>query len=151
MAEMNYDKSPAPKGRFVSSIDPDHAITLDERDKLNYASAASEGRVEIQIPAPPGSPRETETLHARDFGQHIITRIESAMSQQGYMRSGPQQDGPGVFAHYCAVARGAQLLDRSTLKNMQKLSDEYAAEADQAEFYSMVVKPWLGSLSPKRR
>ena len=101
MAEMmSYDKSPIPPekpGGFASGRNLDMAITVDERLKLNYASAAAEGRVEIELPSLPGSPNSVERLHAVDFGAHVAGKIESSMTQQGYIKSGPQQTGPQVF------------------------------------------------------
>ncbi|MGB2676002.1 MAG: hypothetical protein WAN12_02855 [Candidatus Acidiferrum sp.] len=130
---------------------PDRAITLDANGKMGYSGAADSGFVPITIPSLPGSPRETETLLMRDFGQHVIGKIESRMAMQGYMTSGALQDPPGILAHYLAVAKGGQLLDAGTLSRGEKLSKEFAAEGDRKEYFEMVVKPWLGSLSPKRR
>jgi len=129
---------------------PDRSISV-EHGKMQYGTAAESGHVEIQIPAPAGSPRETETLHVRNFGQHIISKIESAASRQGYMRSGPLQSPAQTFRHYASVARGAQLLDAEGLKRMETLAAEYERESEPEEFYRTVVKPWLGGLSPRKR
>jgi hypothetical protein len=129
----------------------DRAITLDANGKMGYSGAADSGFVPVTIPSLPGSPRETETLLMRDLGQHIITKIESRMAAQGYMTSGAVQDPPAIFKHYLAVARGAQLLDAGALSRWEKLAKQYSEEGDQREFFQMVLKPWLGSLTPKRR
>ena len=130
---------------------PARGIGVDSNGKMNYSGAAESGHVEIMLPSLPGSPRETETLHARDFGQTVIGKIESRMKQQGYMTSGPQQDPPGIFAHYLAVARGSQLLDAEGLKRMATLAAEFQSEPDREEYYRQVIKPWLGSLTPTKR
>lgn len=126
-----------------------HDIGVDERGWV-YPSMAAVGLVGVELPTLPGSLTEVERLHARDFGQHVIAKIESQMNR-GYIRVGPQQSAPEVFAHYIAVAKGASLLDAATLERGKSLAAEFKSETDQQEFYSQVVKPWLGSLSPKRR
>jgi len=129
----------------------DRAIAVDASGGMTYSGASREGRIEIEIPALPGSPNPTETLHARDFGPTVAGKIESAMSKQGYLKSGPQQNGPQVFQHYLAVARGANLLASDTLKRAETLAKEFAAESEQTEFFKQVVRPWLHSLSPQKR
>ena len=131
--------------------DSKQAIGVDERGALQYRSAAATGHVPIMVPSLPGSPRETETLHARDFGQHVISRIEASMNRQGYMTTGPQQDAVGTLRHYLAVAKGSQLLDAGALKRGNTLADELEREGDREEYFRQVVKPWLGSLTPARR
>jgi hypothetical protein len=154
MAEMmNYDKSPVPTGtRGISrEVTPDRGISSDGHSGMSYESAAATGHLEIMVPSQPGSPRETETLHARDFGQHVIGKIESSMKRQGYMTTGPQQDAVGTLRHYLAVAKGSQLLDAGALKRGNTLADELEREGDREEYFRQVVKPWLGSLTPARR
>jgi hypothetical protein len=125
--------------------------TLDARGNWVYPDAAKSGHVEIEIPSLPGSPNATERMHARDFGQIVIGKIESAMNRQGYLTSGPQQDAVGTLRHYLAVGKGSQLLDAGALKRGNILADELEREGDREEYFREVVKPWLGSLSPKRR
>ena len=131
--------------------DSKQAIGVDERGALQYRSAAATGHVPIMVPSLPGSPRETETLHARDFGQHVISRIEASMNRKGYMTTGPQQDAVGTLRHYLAVAKGSQLLDAGALKRGNTLADELEREGDREEYFRQVVKPWLGGLTPARR
>ena len=127
------------------------AIGVDDRGRMNYASAAESGHVEIMVPSLPGSPRETETLHARGFGQHVIGKIEASMNRQGYMTTGPQQGPAEVFKHYAAVSRGASLMDEGTLKRMETLAQDFEREPEQEEFFNQVIRPYLHSLTPKRR
>jgi hypothetical protein len=151
---MIYDRSPVPAskpGGPATDRNADRAIRTDEHGKLNYDSAAAEGRVEIELPALPNSPTTTETLHAVNFGPHVASRIEASMERNPYLKSGPQQSPPQTFAHYVAVAKGAGLLDAGALKRAETLSKEFAGEADQKEYYEMVVRPWLHGLTPKRR
>ena len=127
------------------------AINVDDRGALQYASAAATGHVEIMVPSLPGSPRTTETLHARTFGQHVIGKIESSMNRQGYMTTGPTQQPAEVLRHYTSVARGARLMDEGALKRMETLAQDFEREPEQREFFKQVVKPWLGSLNPALR
>jgi hypothetical protein len=116
-----------------------------------YESASAEGRIEIELPSLPGSPNPTERLHAAQFGAHVAGKIESAMKQQGYLKSGAQQKPAQVFRHYLACAKGSGLMDSAAIGRMASLGNDFAAEPDQAEFYSMVVRPYLLTLTPKRR
>ena len=125
--------------------------TLDARGNWQYPSAAKSGHVEIMVPSLPGSPRETETLHARDFGVHVIAKIESSFKRNPYLKSGPQQRPSEVFAHYLASAKGAQLMDSATIGRMERLAKEFETEPDREGYFRDVLKPWLRSLSPKRR
>jgi hypothetical protein len=125
--------------------------TLDGKGNWVYPSGSESGHVQIEIPTLPGSPNTVERLHARDFGPYVVRKIESAMSQQGYMRSGPQQDSAQVFRHYTSVARGAKLMDENTLRQMERLAGEFEGESAREEFFSMVLRPYLHSLTPGRR
>jgi hypothetical protein len=128
-----------------------HAIGVDDRGALQYRSAAASGHIEIVVPSLSGSPNATERLHARDFGQHIIGKIESAMNRQGYMTSGPTQGPAEVFKHYAAVAKGAGLMDSAAIGRMEQIAAEFAKEPEQEAYWKMVAKPYLGALTPKRR
>ncbi len=130
---------------------PDRGIAVDANGGMTYDGASREGRIEIELPTLPGSPNPTETLHAVNFGPHVASKIEAAMNRQGYLRSGPQQSGPQTFAHFIACARGAELLDTGTLRRAETLSKEFASEADQKEYYEMVIRPWLQMLTPGKR
>ena len=102
-----YYQSPEPKGRFASADrTPDRTIRTND-GKLNYDSASATGFVEIEVPSLPNSPNATERLHVKDFGEHVISRIESSFKQPGYLRSGPATTPASVFAHYTACASGA--------------------------------------------
>ena len=125
--------------------------TLDARGDWVYPSAAESGHVEIELPALPGSPNATERLHARDFGPTVVSRIETSMTRQGYLKSGPQQTPSQVFGHYVAVARGSQLMDPAAIGRMEALAKEFAAEPDQREYFEQVLRPYLHSLTPHRR
>jgi hypothetical protein len=152
---LQYGNSPIPakkSGAPAGERNPDRAIRTDERGQMNYDSAASTGHVSVMAPSLPGSPRETETLHVRDLGQHIIGRIESSMNRQGYITSGAQQSPATVFSHYIGVVKGLALLDAATIRRMEGLAREFhEAGEDEREFFQMVVKPYLGALTPKRR
>jgi hypothetical protein len=134
-----------------SEKDGDSAIGVDTSGRMNYASGAESGHVEVVLPSLPGSPNGEERLLAKDFGPHVASRIENSLNRQPYMRSGPQQTPAATFRHYLACAKGANLIEPSALKRGETLADEFSAEPEQAAFYSMVVRPWLHSLSPRRR
>ena len=151
---MQYPESPVPaekRGGPAVDRNPNRAITTDDDGRMAYSSAAASGDIEIILPSLPGSPNGEERLLVKNFGQTVIGKIESQMKQQGYLRSGPQQDPPGIFAHYLAVARGAALLDAGGLNRMATLAEEFKSEPNREEYYTQVIKPWLGSLVPRRR
>lgn len=122
-------------------------LGVDERGNWQYPTSATEGYVEIEIPSLPGSLNPTESLHMRDFGGHVASKIESSMNT-GYLR---KQSPHQVFAHYAAVARGASLMDEPALKRMESLASKFEKEPQQKEFFEMVIRPYLNTLSPKRR
>jgi hypothetical protein len=125
-------------------------LTVDQGGNWQYPTSARTGYIEVELPTPPGAINPTERLHIRDFGGHVIGKLESAM-QTGYLRSGPQQGPVAVFKHYAAVARGASLMDEAALKRMDDLATEFEKEPLRDEYYKQVVRPWLHSLAPKRR
>ncbi len=86
----------------------------------------------------------------RDFGGHVIGKVEGALNR-GYLKSGPQQGPVDVFKHYVACAKGSELLDSAAIGRMETIAEEFAATPYREEYYEQVLKPWLGSLSPKRR
>lgn len=122
-------------------------LTVNEQGGWEYPSGSSSGYVEIELPSLPGSINPTERLHMRDFGGHVVGKIESSINC-GYLR---QQSPAQVFRHYTAVARGASLMDEAALKRMETIADEFAGELEQGEYYKQVIRPWLHSLAPKRR
>ena len=66
----------------------------------------------------------------------------------GYLR---KQSPAQVFKHYAAVARGASLMDEAALKRMDDLASEFEKEPERDEYYKQVLRPWLHSLTPRRR
>lgn len=125
--------------------------TLDMDGRWIYPSAAETGHTEVWLPTLPGSPTTVERMLTKDFGAVVMGHIENAFNRQGYLRSGPQQTGPQVLKHYVAVAKGASLMDSAALGRMELLASEFEAEPEQREYFAMVVRPYLLSLSPKRR
>ena len=124
-------------------------LTVNEQGGWEYPSGSSSGYVEVELPSLPGAINPTERLHMRDFGPHVVGKIESSM-QCAYLRSA--QQGPAqVFKHYAAVARGASLMDEQALKRMDDLATECESVPERDEYYKQVVRPWLHSLTPKRR
>jgi hypothetical protein len=135
----------------VGEGDRERAIGVTDGGKLNYGSVAESGHVEIELPSLPGSPNTRERLHVRDFGAFVAGKIESSMNRQGYLKSGPQQRPHQVFRHYTAAAKGAGLMDQAALGRMAELVGEFEREPDQKEFFAQVIRPYLLTLSPKRR
>jgi hypothetical protein len=122
-------------------------LGVDERGNWQYPASATEGYVEIEIPSLPGSLNPTESLHMREFGGHVVSKIESSMNT-GYLR---KQSPHQVLAHYAAVARGASLMDEPALKRLESLATEFESVPEREEYFSQVVKPYLLTLTPKRR
>jgi hypothetical protein len=122
-------------------------LTVDQEGNWQYPTSAATGFVEIELPTPPGSLNPTERLHARDFGGHVVGKMESAM-QCTYLRT---QSPAQVFKHYAAVARGATLMDEAALKRMETLASEFESEPEKQHFFEMVVRPYLLTLAPRRR
>ena len=119
-------------------------MTVNDRGSWSYDDAASSGHIEIELPTLPGSPNPTERLHAREFGPHVAAKIESSMNQQPYLRD-PRQNAPAIFRHYVGAAKGYGLMDGGAISRMETLAKEFESEPEQ------VVKPYLHSLTPKRR
>lgn len=135
----------------MNKVSESQQMTVNERGGWEYPSSAASGHCEIVLPTLPGSPNGEERMLAKDFGVHVATQTERAMKQQPYLRSGPTQSAPQVLSHYAAVARGSGLLDAGASRRMSDLATEFENEADREEFFSMVVRPYLHSLTPKRR
>ena len=115
-----------------------------------YPSASSSGYVEIELPALPGSLNPTERLHARDFGVRVANQIESSM-KGGYLKVGALPNAPTVLRHYLGAAQGSGLMDKGALQRMEGLASEFEATPYREEYYEQVLKPYLHSLTPKRR
>jgi len=153
---IEYGNSPIPPekpGGFSRPRNPDRSIGVDDGGQTTYASASATGYVEVELPSLPGSPNAVERLHARDFGPHVVGRIEASMNRPGYLRSGPQQNPAVVLAHYVATARGSKLLDERTLDYMGRLSKEFTGQKGESRqtYYTTMIRPYLLSLTPKRR
>src|SRR5208337_3226466 len=120
-------------------------LGVDEQGNWQYPASAKEGYVEIEIPSLPGSLNPTESLHMRDFGGHVIGKIESAL-RCGYLKSGPQQNPVQVLQHYTQVAKGAELMDEGALKRLEGLASDFEREPEREEYFEQVVRPYLHSL-----
>jgi len=129
-----------------------------ESDKIaesqwQYPSLEASGHVEVEIPSLPGSANPTESLHARNFGSHMAAQIEASLKPNPFPRSSPQRNPVKVLAHYCAVARGAKLLDPGTLTQLERLAAEFRSESDKGRqnYFETMIKPFLNGLKPERR
>jgi hypothetical protein len=154
MPESMYDKSPIPAskpGGIATERNPDRAIRTDADGHLNYDSAAAEGMVQVFLPALPGDSHTQERLLAKNFGVHVAGKIEAAFKKQPYLQSGATQSPDRVFRHYLGAAKGSGLVDSGTFGRMEKLAAEFEAESEQQEYFQQVLKPYLFSLTPKRR
>jgi len=125
--------------------------TLDARGTWAYPSAAATGHVEVVLPALRGSPNGEERLLVKDFGPHVIGKIETSLNRNPYLKSGPTQNPAAVFRHFVAVAKGANLMDSGAIGRMEKLAEEFETEPEQGEYFNQVIKPYLLSLAPKRK
>ena len=151
---MDYSKSPIPPGKpggIAGERNPDRGIDVDDRGQMNYASAASSGHIEVELPSLPGSPNPTERMLARDFGPHVVGKIEAAQNRPGYLTTGATQTPAQTFRHYIAVAKGAGLVDAGTISRMEKMAAEFEKEPNQQDYFELVVKPFLHGLTPTKR
>ena len=119
-----------------------------DRGGWSYDDAAETGHVEIELPALPGSPNPVERMHARQFGPFVAGKVASALTAQPYLR---QQSPAATFWHYVGAAKGSGLMDRAAIGRMETLAKEFEAEPEQQEYFKQVIRPWLHSLTPKRR
>ena len=135
-----------------NTTDKAQQTTVDERLKSwAYPSLASSGHVEVELPSLPGSPHPTEKMLARDFGPTVVGRIEASLKGNPYKKSGPQQNPAQTFNHYIAVARGSKLVDNGSINRMEALARQLDQAADQREFFSRTIRPFLNGLKPERR
>lgn len=134
-----------------NATDKGQQMAVDERGNWAYPSLAQSGHVEIELPSLPGSPRPTEQLHARDFGGHVASKIESSLRGNPYPKSGLQQNPAQTFNHYIAVARGSKLVDSGTINRMEALARQFDREPDQGAFFKRTIRPFLNGLKPERR
>jgi hypothetical protein len=115
-----------------------------------HPSASSSGHVEIELPTLPGSPNPTERLHARNFGTHVASKVESSFTRQPYLRSGPCCGPVEVFRHYVAAAKGASLMDKTAIRQMERLAADFEADPNR-QFFEETVRPHFNGLTPERR
>ncbi|HKM79932.1 MAG TPA: hypothetical protein VJY15_03095 [Candidatus Acidoferrum sp.] len=136
----------------MNNVDESQRLdTLDARGNWVYPSGAESGHVELELPSLPGSPNSVERLLAKDVGAHVAGKIESSFSRQPYLQTGVTQSPDRIFRHYLGVVKGAHLVDSGTLTRMETLAREFEGESEQQEYFQQVLKPYLYSLSPKRR
>lgn len=120
-------------------------LTVDQEGNWQYPTSARTGYVEVELPSLGINP--TERLLVRDFGPHVAAKLETAMNT-GYLRKhSPAQ----VLRHYVGCAQGAQLMDEQALKRFDTLASEFEAEPEKQQFFEMVVRPYLLTLTPRRR
>jgi len=96
---MSYD---------LSAFDPkpDNAIGVDANGDRTFGFLSANGLVEIEVPTPAGSQHPTERMHAKDFGAHVVRKIESAFGPD-YLDQ--KQDPVQNLHHYVGVVKGLQL------------------------------------------
>ncbi len=140
MSEMN----------MIDELQRMDTLTPDGKS-WQYKSASATGHVEIELPALPNSPNPTERLLVKDFGVFVAGKIESAITRQPYLRSGPQQKPSEVFRHFLGCAKGASLMDSGAIGRMETLAKEFEKEPEQEEFFKQVIRPHLLSLAPGKR
>jgi hypothetical protein len=138
---MSYD---------LSAFDPkpDNAIGVDANGDRTFGFLSANGLVEIEVPTPAGSQHPTERMHAKDFGAHVVRKIESAFGPD-YLDQ--KQDPVQNLHHYVGVVKGLQLMDRGTIRRLDELAGKFEKATDKREFFASEVKPFLHNLDPKRR
>jgi len=145
MSDTNTNEQP----KWVNNSDAKMAEPLEVNANGGwvYPAQLKEGFEETEIPAPPGSLNATERLHMKDFGGMVISKIESSMNTRYLRKHSPAQ----VFRHYATVAKGSELMDIGAIGRMEEIAKEFEQTPMKAEYYEMVVRPWLLTLAPKRR
>jgi hypothetical protein len=128
----------------------DKQLAVDEQgNNWVYPSGAASGHVQITLPAAHGNPEEQ--LLIKDFGGHVAREVERSLAPNLYPKASPRKSATVTFRHYLGAAQGAQLLDPAGLKRMADLASEFESVPGQKEYFEMVVKPWLVTLTPRRR
>lgn len=154
MAEfMSYANSPAPPqkpGGIAGERNPDHEITVDDAGRLNYASAAAEGRIEIDCPLPHGA-RAQQRMHAVDFPAVVVRYVGESLKPNMYSVTTPMKSAPATLRHFIGAARGLNLLDEPALGRMETLAKEFEADPDREGFFHDVIRPYMLSMKPGRR
>ncbi len=129
--------------------DPNNVITADaDGSNRQYGFLSSVGLVEIEVPTPAGSQHPTERMHAKDFGAHVVRKIEAALGPD-YL--GEKQNPVQSLHHYIGVVKGLELIDQRTIRRMDQLAGEFEKAPDKREFFASAVKPFLFNLAPQRR
>ena len=101
----------------------------------------------IEIPKHSTDGKEaTETIYIRDLGKHVRAQVEDAL------RVSPES---AVTALHWQIgtAKGASLMDESTLEHFQKLGSEFAASKpkDRKGYFQKSIVPFLNGLTAGKR
>lgn len=135
---------------FANQVDESQRITVDERGKFQYPSAAATGHVEIVLPAAHG-PNGEERMLVKDFGRHVAREVSRSLAPNPYPVTSPRRTATDTFRHYVGAAKGASLLDEEGTKQMTKMAAEFEAARNPQEYFDQVIKPYMMSMSPRRR
>jgi hypothetical protein len=128
--------------------DPNNVINVDADGSRSYGFLSSNGLVEIEVPLPKGSQYPSKRMHARDFGAHVVRKIESAFGPD-YL--GEKQNPVQSLHHYIGVVKGLELIDQRTIRRLDELAGKFEKATDKREFFASAVKPFLFNLAPQRR
>jgi len=101
----------------------------------------------VEIPKHSTDGKEaTETIYIRDLGKHVRAQVEDAL------RVSPES---AVTALHWQIgtAKGASLMDESTLEHFQKLGSEFAASKpkDRKGYFQKSIVPFLNGLTAGKR
>ena len=140
----NYENSM----RTAAEKNPDAAITVDEQGRRAFGFLSASGLVEVEVPTSAGSFTPVVRMHARDFGAHVAQKIETAFGPDYF---GAKAVPLATIHHYIGVAKGSKLLDSGAIRRMESMAEEFEKAPDKREFFASEVKPFLHSLTPKRR
>ena len=152
---MSYDKSNMPPGNGAPQAEhnkrPDRGpIASDTREGWNYPSLSSAGLTEVVLPAAHG-PNSEERMLVKNFGPFLAGEVEKSLGPNPFPKSFPRKSASQTLWHYIGAAKGASLMDSAAIGRMEMQAREFEKEPDQREYFEQVIKPYLHSLSPKRR
>lgn len=134
----------------MNKIDESRRMTVDERGNWQYPSAAVTGHVEIVVPVPHG-PFPEQRMHARDFPATVVRYVGEALKPNPYPVASPMKSPTETFRHFVGAARGLSLMDEGALKRMEQVAREFEAEPEREAYFEQVIKPYMMSMTPKRR
>lgn len=146
MSDTNEDVQPKWVNNSAVTKAPEQLET-NARGEWVYPSQLAQGFEPVELPALEGNATPTETLLLKDLGDHISNKVESSFKCSYLTKQTPVQ----VLQHYTAMVKELQLMDSGAIGRMEDIATELSQVDEKEAYYEMVVKPYLCSLTPRRR